>query len=161
MHCGARWHTRITAASQSRCRQKADSQLPACVSLRQELGVELAEEGLESGGRAVGEGVNGVDKTVNARGHDEEVAGQREAGVPVSVRCAAGNEDGGAGAGFDFVFADLDAEDSFENVPGFVIAVMDVAGSDVPGRAGRAAGIAPFGDDEVVRGRPDNVAGER
>ena len=131
------------------------------MSLRQELGVELAEEGLESGGRAVGEGVNGLDKTVNARGHDEKVAGQCDTGVPVSVRSAAWDEDGGARAGFDFVFADLDAEDSFENVPGFVIATMQMAGRDIARRAGRAAGIAPFGDDEVVRGRPDDVAGER
>ena len=121
----------------------------------------MAEERLESWQITIGKSVDGLNETVNARGHDEKVAGSFGAGVPISVRSAAGNEDGGARAGFDFVFADLDAEDSFENVPGFVIAVMDVAGSDVPGRTGRAAGIAPFGDDEVVRGRPDDVAGER
>lgn len=118
------------------------------------------KEGRKRGWSAVVEGVNGLDEFVDARGHDEEVAGRVGAGIPVGVGSAARNEDGGTGAGFDNLVASLDTENIFEDVPGFVIAMMQMAGSDVARRAGRAAGVAPLGDDEVVGGGADDVSGE-
>ena len=101
-----------------------------------------------------------LDELVDARRHDEKVAGWLGAGIPVGMRSAARNEDGGAGAGFDQLVADLDAQNAFENVPGFVIATMQMAGRDIARRAGRAARVAPLRDDEIVRGGADDVSCE-
>lgn len=120
----------------------------------------MAEEGLERGGSAVGERVNGLDKGVNARGHDEEIASGFRTGIPVCVGDAARNENGGAGARLNFFVTNLNAENSFDDIPGFVVAVMHVSGSNVPRRPGRCPGVAPFGDDEVVRWRAYDVSRE-
>jgi hypothetical protein len=77
------------------------------------------------------------------------------------VGCASGNEDGRAGPSFDDIVADLDVEDSFKDIPGFVILVMQMTGSDKAGRSRRAAGIAPFGDDKTLVGGTDDVTCER
>ena len=68
-----------------------------------------------------------------------------------------GNQDGGAGLGFDIVVANLHDESAFEDVPGFVIGVVEMAWSDQARRAGRGAGVSPFGDDEGIVGGAQGV----
>ena len=130
------------------------------MSLRQELGVEFLEESLERAWSALGKGVDTLDELVDTRGHDEKIAGWFGARVPVGVGSAAGDENGRAGAGFDHSIANLDAQNAFEDVPGFIVVVMEMAWSDIAWRSWRSTGIAPFGDDKVIRGRTDDISGE-
>jgi hypothetical protein len=75
------------------------------------------------------------------------------------VRRPARNHHAGTGAEFDVVVAEFYAENSFENVPGFIIAAMEVQRRDVS-RLGRdAACILPFGDHEIIDGGAENVSG--
>lgn len=115
---------------------------------------------MERGGRAVSEGVDALNELVDARSHDEKVAGGVRTGIPICVGSTARNENGGACARFHLFVTHLNAENSFDDVPGFVVPVMEVSRSDVPRRAGRCAGVAPFGDEEIVRWRADDVSSE-
>lgn len=119
------------------------------------------EDGAEGGGVAVGHFVDGLDESVDFGRHDEKVARGRAARIPIGVGRAAGNEDGRASTSFNDIAADLDVEDSFEDIPGLVIVVMEMARSDEAWRSRRAAGIAPFGDDKALVGGTDDVTGER
>jgi len=91
-----------------------------------------------------------MDQAKDIRSHDQEVAQASRGWVPVGVRRAAGDQNGGASAGLDFSFAGLDDESAFEDVPGFVVGVVHVTRSDQPRRASGGAGILPLGDDEGV-----------
>ena len=71
-----------------------------------------------------------LDQAKDVGGHDQEVAGGAWAGIPVGVGSSTGNQDGGAGLGFDIVVANLHDEGAFEDVPGFVIGVVKMAWSD-------------------------------
>ena len=110
----------------------------------------FAEEFLESCWGALFQGVNSLDQAENVGGHDEKVPKAAGACVPVGVRCSARDENGRTGAGFDFVFTGLHAEDAFEHVPGFVIVVVEVARGDQARGICGAAGVLPFGDDERI-----------
>ena len=110
----------------------------------------FAKEFLERGGRALFQGVDALDQAENVGSHYQQVAEAAGACVPVGVRCSAGDENGGAGVGFDFVFAGLHAEDAFEDVPRFVIVMVEVARSNQPGWIWRTASFLPFCDDEGI-----------
>jgi len=58
-------------------------------------------------------------------------------------------------------FAAANVEKAFEDVPGLVILVMDVPGSNETRMAGRAAGITPFGNDEGSVRATQDVASQR
>ena len=109
-----------------------------------------AEEFLEGGGSALLQGVDSLDQAENVGSHYQKVAEAAGACVPIGVRRSAGDEDGGTGVGFDFVFAGLDAENAFEHVPGFVIVVVEVARGDQARGICGTAGVLPFGDDEGI-----------
>lgn len=116
----------------------------------QQLGIALTEELLQGGGIALLEGMDTLDQAKDVGSHDQKVAKAPGAGVPVGVWGAARDEDGGAGASFDFVIAGLHAECSFEDVPGFVIIAVDVTRSDQTRRAWGPTRILPLGDDEGI-----------
>jgi len=108
----------------------------------------FAEQLLEGGGSALLQGVDSLDQAEDVGGHYQEIAEAAGACVPVGVRRSALHENSGTCAGFDFVFAGLHAKDAFQDVPSFVIVMVDVTRSDQPRRTGRTATILPFGDDE-------------
>ena len=116
----------------------------------EKLRIVHAEEFLEGGGSALLQGVDSLDQAENVGSHYQKVAEAAGACVPVGVRRPAGDEDGGTGVGFEFVFAGLYAENPFQDVPSFVIIVVKVTRSDEPRRFRRTAGVLPFGDDERI-----------
>jgi hypothetical protein len=119
----------------------------------EELRVVLLEDGAEGVGSLFRHGMDGLDEAGDVGRHHKQVAGSFGAGIPVGVRSAARDEDGGAGADFDVVVSDADDESAFEDVPGFVVGAVEVQRGDEAGRTGGRAGILPFGDDERgVRG---------
>jgi len=118
----------------------------------EELGIVFAKEFLEAGGGALFQGVDPLDQAEDVGGHYQQVAEATGVCVPVGVRRAAWDEDGGTGAGFDFVFAGLHAENAFEDVPSFVVVVVDMTRRDQARRIGRATSVLPFGDNERAIG---------
>jgi hypothetical protein len=90
------------------------------------------------GGVAVG--LEGRDERLEAGREDDEVAG--DGGGDEGVGGAGGNEDGSAGAGSFGAVGVAEGQLAFEDVPGFVVGVVDVE------RVGAAA--APFVDGERV-----------
>ena len=50
----------------------------------------------------------------------------------------------------DFVRTDLNPQEAFENIPGLVVTVVNVARSDEPRWSRRAARIPPLGDHECI-----------
>lgn len=95
----------------------------------------FAKEFLEAGGGALFRGVDALDQAEDVGGHYQEVAEAAGAGVPVGVRRSAWDENSRTGACFDFVFAGLHAENSFQDVPSFVVVVVDVTRSNQAGRS--------------------------
>ena len=110
----------------------------------------LAKELLQGGRGPLFQGMDSLDQAEDVGGHDQQVAKASRAGIPIGVRRAARNEDGGTCARFDFVFAGLDPKGSFQHVPCFVVFMVDVTRSDKPRWPGGAACILPLGDDERI-----------
>jgi hypothetical protein len=74
---------------------------------------------------------------------------------------SAGDQDGGASAGFDDFIAAADLQGSFKDVPGFVIAVVEMErGLRLRLGAGRGAGSGPFCDDKTIAGGTEGIAGK-
>ena len=105
--------------------------------------------------------MDALDEAEDIGGHNQEVSCGACAGIPVSVGSSTGNQDGGAGLGFDVIVANLHDEGALEDIPGFVIGVVEMARSDEARRAWWAASVSPFGDDEGVVGRAQTIARER
>src|ERR1700730_16879103 len=103
--------------------------------LLQKLGIVFAKEFLERGRSALFQGVDSLDQAEDVGGHYQQVAEAAGAGVPVGVRRSAWDENSRTGACFDFVFAGLHAENSFQDVPSFVVFMVNVAGSNQAGRS--------------------------
>src|SRR5215471_14420058 len=96
----------------------------------------------------MGGGVDRLDELVDFRRHDKDVSGGSGAGIPVGVRCSAGNDGRRAGVELDLFVIALNAKNAFHYVPSFVIVVVQVPGSDIARRSRRRAGVSPFGDDK-------------
>ena len=60
---------------------------------------------------------------------------------------------------YNFFVSDSDAEGAFENLPGFVVAVVQMEWSDETWRADGTAWVLPLGDDECIAGRAKDVSG--
>jgi len=120
--------------------------------LLQKLGIVFAKEFLERGRSALFQGVDSLDQAEDVGGHYQQVAEAAGAGVPVGVRRSAWDENSRTGACFDFVFAGLHAENAFEDVPSFVVVVVDMTRRDQARRIGRATSVLPFGDNERAIG---------
>jgi hypothetical protein len=60
------------------------------------------------------------------RGHYQQIAKAPWTGIPVCVRCTAWRQHGSAGVSFDLTIADLDAYSAFEDIPDFVIAMVEM-----------------------------------
>ena len=110
----------------------------------------LLEQLLKGSRGALLQSMDSLDQTEDVGSHDEKVAKATGAGIPIRVRRAARNENSGTCTSFDFVFAGLHAKRSFEHVPCFVVAVVDVARSYQPRWPGWTTSILPFSDDERI-----------
>ena len=110
----------------------------------------FAKEFLEGGGSARLQGMDSLDEAENVGSHYQQVAETAGACVVIGVRRSARDENGGTCAGFDFGFAGLHAEDAFQDVPSFVVVMVDVTRSDQSWRICVTAGVLPFGDDEGI-----------
>jgi len=97
--------------------------------------------------------VDALDQAKDIGSHDEEVASGAGTGIPVGVGRSTRNEHARSGWGLHVLIANLHTQGAFENVPGFVVGVVEVARSDQEWRTGWAAGVSPLGDDEGVVGQ--------
>ena len=120
----------------------------------------VSEELLESGGGSLFQGVDALDQAKDVGSHDEEVARGAGTGIPVGVGRSTGNQHGGSGSGFHVLIANLHTQGAFQHVPGFVIGVVDVPGSDKARRARRTASVAPLGNHKRIIGRTQGVSGK-
>ena len=116
----------------------------------EQFGIVLAEQLLEGGGGTVLQGVDSLDQAEDVRRHNQQVPNTSGTRIPKGVRRTAGDDHGGTSGSFNFVFTGLHAQSSFQNVPGFVVAVVDMAWGNQAWRPRRAAGILPLGDDERI-----------
>ena len=115
--------------------------------LFEELGVKAAVDVVLM--RWVAVGVEGVDERVESRGEHDEVAGIGSGGV--GVRHACGDEDGLAGSCGLGAIGIAEGEFSLEDVPGFVVGVVEVQR--------RRAAAAPFVDLEALARGGEGLVG--
>jgi hypothetical protein len=120
------------------------------LTVLEQFGIVLAEELLYGCGSALFQSVESLDQAEDIRRHNQQIPNTTGTGIPKGVRRAAGDEHGGTGGSFDFVFAGLHAQSSFQHVPGFVVVVVNVAGSNQAWRSHRSTRVLPFGDDERI-----------
>ena len=116
----------------------------------EQLGVVLSEELLYGCGGAFFQSVEPLDQVEDVPRHNQQIANPTGTGIPKGVRRAAGDEHGGTGTGLNFVFTGLHAKSSFQRVPGFVVFMVEVAGSNQARRSRGSTLVLPFGDDERV-----------
>ncbi len=119
----------------------------------------VSEELLESGGGSLFQGVDALDQAKDVGSHDEEVASGAGTGIPVGVGRSTRNEHARSGWGLHVLIANLHAQGAFEDVPGFVVGVVEVARSDQAWRTGWAAGVSPLGDNERIVWGAQNISG--
>jgi hypothetical protein len=104
--------------------------------------------------------VNLLNQAIDICGHDEQVASGIGRWIPVGVRCPAWNEDSRSRIRFDDFAADLYVECALQDVPSFIIPVMDVERSDESRRSGRTAIGTPLGDNEVISDGTHHLTGK-
>ena len=71
-----------------------------------------------------------VDQFVKPRGQDDDVSGRLRSGVAEGVRDARGHEHSGASPGDELLVPEPEPECPGDDVPGFVICVVDVQRRD-------------------------------
>ena len=108
----------------------------------------LSEQLLEVSRGALLQSVESLDEAEDVRRHNQQIPNTTGTGIPKGVRRAAGDEHGGTGGSFNFVFAGLHAQSSFQHVPGFVVVVVNVARSNQARKSHRSTLVLPFGDDK-------------
>ena len=72
--------------------------------------------------------VQSVEQGAGLCGHDDDVPDRCWTGVPERVRHAVRPDDGTSCGDFMLIVTDPDREPAFQDIPGFVVLVMDVEG---------------------------------
>jgi hypothetical protein len=92
------------------------------------------------------------------RGHNQQVAETAGAGIPVSMWCAAWHHYSGPGVSFNFAVADLNAQRAFQDIPDFIIPVVEVQGSDESSLIDWTTRILPLSNHETLSGRTNCIS---
>ena len=130
------------------------------LSLKQ-FGIVLAEDALECGGSALWHCVDGLNEAENVRGHNQKITQRFRTSIPIGVRGAPRDEHGTTRAGFDLDFAGLHAKRALEDIPSFIIVMMQMARRYRAWRTGGRACVLPLGDDERSACGAQEISGKR
>ena len=92
---------------------------------------------------------------------DDQVPARLGRGVPERVRRAVRDDHGVAGARDELLVADAEAERALDDVPGLVVAVVDVERRERLRLGGITTRVDPLDEDELGAGRGERHVGER
>jgi hypothetical protein len=124
--------------------------------LPRRLGVVSREQCAQSGRSPLGQCVDCLNHGVGIGSHDQQVSAAIRARVPIGVRRPTGHEDCRSGAGFDFLDSLANVQYALQNVPCFVVFVMEMQGSDQSRRSGRTTTVLPLSNDERIADGTDD-----
>ena len=96
----------------------------------QQFRVILPKQGLKGFRIAISHCVDFLNHPKGIRGHNQQVAETAGTGIPVSMWCSAWHHYSGPSVGFDFTVADLNAQSAFQDIPDFIVPVVEVQRSD-------------------------------
>lgn len=125
------------------------------------FGIVFLEHLSERGWSPVFQRVNVLDKSEDVGAHDEQISHSFRARVPICVRSSAPNEYTGAGVHLHVIFADLNAKRPFYDIPGFIIAVVEVPWGDQTPLANGTSRILPLRDYKSVGNGTHDLSSKR
>jgi len=123
--------------------------------------IVLPKQSRKRGRRAIRRGVDGLNQAINIRGHNEQITNGCGSRIPKGVRRSAWYENCRSCTGLYHVFAGLNAQSAFEDVPRFIVITMHVKRSDQAARSWLAAGITPFRDHEGIAGGANGISSKQ
>jgi len=122
------------------------------------LGIVLPEYGFHRCGCSFFHRMNVLNQLKNVRGHNEQIPRRSGPRIPIRVRNSSRHHYACSRAQLDFLLAHLHAQHTFEHIPGFVVAVMDMRWSNQSPRFGGTTRIAPLGYHEIIVRRAERIS---
>src|SRR5690348_2336404 len=101
-----------------------------------------------------------LNQAVDVGGHDQQIARRGGTWIPIGVRRFTRHEHGRTCVGLDFLLAKANAESSFQDVPGFIVAAMKMRRGDETRWTWRTAWVAPLGNHKGIGDRTDDLPSE-